>query len=222
MGRSMPKFSSFSPPYSGEEKMLSQLDLAGKVVYLLILIVLLLLYLQKWKRNCRGGRHVQTTNRVNIVRGDNGGETIRGQIARRSRANIAMRVTTGGQYAGGFEVVGDDEGGTINGDIAMGVTTGGQYAERFEVVGDNEGGTINGDIAMGVTTGGQYPERFEVVGDNEGGTINGDFAMGVTTGGQYAGEVRFDVTGDDDDGTINGEIAMGRTSLAATMPFEFN
>ncbi|KAL4654975.1 hypothetical protein ACB092_01G418700 [Castanea dentata] len=121
MGRSMHKFSYFPPPYSGEEKMLLQLDLAGKVAYLLTLIVLLLLYLQKWKRNRRGGRHVQTTNRVNVV-----------------RANVA-----GGE-------------------------------------------------------------------------------VGDTTGGLYAGEVRFDVAGDDDSGTINGEIAMGPTSLAATMPFEFN
>ena len=122
--------------------MLLLLDLAGTVLYLLTLIILLLLYLRKWKRNRGGGRrHVQrlqTTNRVNVVRGDNGGETIRGQIARRVRANIA-----GGE-------------------------------------------------------------------------------VGDTTGGQYAGEVRFNVAGDDDGGTINGEIAMGRTSLAATMPFEFN
>nr|POF05010.1 hypothetical protein CFP56_23547 [Quercus suber] len=113
----------FSPPYCGEEKMLLQLALAGKV----------------WKRNRGGGRrHVQTTNRVNVVRGDNGGETIRGQIARKFRANVAV-----------------------------------------------------GEV-------------------------------GDTTGGQYSGEVRFDVAGDDDGGTINGEIAMGPTSLAATMPIEFN
>ena len=53
-----------------------------------------------------------------------------------------------------------------------------------------------------------------------GGRRRGE--VGDTTGGQYAGEVRFNVAGDDDCGTINGEIAMGRTSLAATMPFEFN
>uniref|UniRef100_A0A7N2L2L6 Uncharacterized protein n=1 Tax=Quercus lobata TaxID=97700 RepID=A0A7N2L2L6_QUELO len=138
MGRSIHKFSYFSRPYRSEEKMLLQLDLAGKVLYLLTLIVLLLLYLRKCKRNRRDGRHVQTTNRLNVVRGDNGGETVRGQIVRRVRANVA-----------------------------------------------------SGEV-------------------------------GDTTGGQYAGEVRFDVAGDDDGGTINGEIAMGPTSLAATMPFEFN
>ena len=105
--------------------MLLRLELAGKVVYLLIRIVLLLLYLQKSKSNRRGGRHVQTTNRVNVVRGDNGGETIRGQIARRVRANVAggeVGDTTGGQYAGEvrFDVAVDDDGGTIDGEIALG------------------------------------------------------------------------------------------------------
>ncbi|XP_023905367.1 uncharacterized protein LOC112017131 [Quercus suber] len=181
MGRSMHKFSHVSPPYSGEEKMLLQLDLAGKVLYLLTLIILLLLYLRKWKRNRGGGRrHVQTTNRVNVVRGDNGGDTIRGQIARRFRANVAggeVRDTTGGQHAG--EV-------------------------RFDVAGDDDGATINGQIAR---------------------RVRANVAVGEvrdTTGGQYAGEVHFDFAGDDDVGSIDGEIALGRTSLAATMPFEFN
>ena len=85
---------------NSEEKMLLQVDLAGKVLYLLTLMVLLLLYLQKWKRNRRGGRHVQTTNPVNVVRGDNGSETIGGQIARRVRASVAVGEVgdaTGGQ-----------------------------------------------------------------------------------------------------------------------------
>ena len=108
--------------------MLLQLELAGKVVYLLIRIVLLLLYLQKSKSNRRGGRHVQTTNRVNFVRGDNGGETIRGQIARRVCANVTggeVGDTTGCQYAGKvhFDVAGDDDDDTINGKIAMGRTS---------------------------------------------------------------------------------------------------
>ena len=109
--------------------MLLQLDLAGKVLYLLTLIVLLLLYLRKCKRNRGGGRrHVQTTNRVNVVHGDNGGETMRGQIARRFRANVAVDEvgdTTGGQCAQEvrFDVAGDDDGGTINGEIAMGPTS---------------------------------------------------------------------------------------------------
>ena len=111
--------------------MLLQLDLAGRLLYLLTLIILLLLYLQKWKRNRGGGhRHVQrlqTTNHVNVVRGDNGGGTINGEIARRVRANVAVgevRDTTGGQYAGEFrfDFAGDDDGGTINGEIAMGPT----------------------------------------------------------------------------------------------------
>ncbi|KAF3952846.1 hypothetical protein CMV_021646 [Castanea mollissima] len=119
MGRSMHKFSYFSPPYSGEEKMLLQLDLAGKGAYLLTVIVLLLLYIQKCKRNRRGGRHVRTTNRVNVVRGDNGGETIRGQIIPRVRADVAggeVGDTTGGQYAGKvhFNVAGDDDGDSHN------------------------------------------------------------------------------------------------------------
>ncbi|KAK7853265.1 hypothetical protein CFP56_036429 [Quercus suber] len=70
-------------------------------------------------------------------------------------------------------------------------------------------------------------------GKTAGETIRGQIArkfranvavgeVGDTTGGQYSGEVRFDVAGDDDGGTINGEIAMGPTSLAATMPIEFN
>ena len=110
------------------KKMLLQLDPVGKVVYLLTLIVLLLLYLRKWKRNRRGGRHVQTTYRVNVVRGDNGGETIRGQIAKRVRANVAggeVGDTTGGQYAGEvrFDVAGDDDGGSIDGEIALGRTS---------------------------------------------------------------------------------------------------
>ena len=108
--------------------MLLQLDLARKVVYLLTLIVLLLSYLQKWKCNRRGGCHIQTTNRVNVVRGDNVGETIRGQIARRVRANVAggeVGDTTGDQYAGEvcFDVAGDDDGSTINSKIAMGPTS---------------------------------------------------------------------------------------------------
>ena len=112
--------------------MLLQLDLAGRLLYLLTLIILLLLYLQKWKRNRGGGhRHVQrlqTTNHVNVVRGDNGGGTINGEIARRVRANVAVgevRDTTGGQYAGEFrfDFAGDDDGGTINGEIAMGPTS---------------------------------------------------------------------------------------------------
>ena len=90
--------------------MLLQLDLAGKVLYLLALIVLLLLYLRKWKRNRGGGRrHVQSTGRANVVRGDggNGGETISSQIAREVR----------------FDVDGDDDGGTITSEIAMGPTS---------------------------------------------------------------------------------------------------
>ena len=137
--------------------MLLQLDLAGRVLYLLTLILLLLLNLRKWKRNRGGGRrHVQrlqTTNHVNVVRGDNGGGTINGEIAGRVRANVAVgevRDTMGGQYAGG----------SIDGEIAMRVranvavgevrdTTGGQYTG--EVRFDDDGGTINGEIDMGST-----------------------------------------------------------------------
>ena len=150
-----------------------QLDLAGRVRYLLTLIILLLLNLRKWKRNRGGGRrHVQrlqTTNHVNVVRGDNGGGTINGEIAGRVRANVAVgevRDTMGGQYAGEvrFDFAGDDGGGSIDGEIARRVcanvavgevrdTTGGQYAGevRFDFAGDDDGGTINGEIAMGPT-----------------------------------------------------------------------
>ncbi|KAM3762687.1 hypothetical protein ACB098_01G365600 [Castanea mollissima] len=108
--------------------MLLQLDLAGKAAYLLTVIVLLFLYIHKYKCNRRGGRHVRTTNHVNVVRGDNGGETIRGQIIMRVRADVAggeVSDTTGGQYAGEvqFNVAGDDDGGTINGEIDMGPTS---------------------------------------------------------------------------------------------------
>lgn len=80
--------------------MLLHLEVAGKALYVLVLVVLLLLYLGEWKRNRRGGRHVQTTGRANVVRGDgdNGGETISGQIAREVRA--VADDTMGGQFAG--------------------------------------------------------------------------------------------------------------------------
>lgn len=108
---------------NSEEKILLQLDLAGKVLYLLTLIVLLLLYLRKWKRNRGGGRrHVQSTGRANVVRGDggNGGETISSQIAREVRA--VADDTMGSPFAGEvrFDVDGGDDGGTITGEIAMG------------------------------------------------------------------------------------------------------
>ena len=98
--------------------MLLHLEVAGKALYVLVLVVLLLLYLGGWKRNRRGGRHVQTTGCANVVRGDgdNGGETISGQIAREVHA--VADDTMGGQFAG--EVCGfDDDGGTISGKIAM-------------------------------------------------------------------------------------------------------
>ena len=101
---------------NSEEKMLLQVDLAGKVLYLLTLIVLLLLYLRKWKRN------VQSTGRANVVRGDggNGGETISSQIAREVRA--VADDTMGSPFAGEVrsDVDGGDDGGTITGEIAMG------------------------------------------------------------------------------------------------------
>ncbi|XP_030950152.1 uncharacterized protein LOC115974073 [Quercus lobata] len=116
----MPKLS-YSSPLSGEEKMLLHLEVAGKALYVLVLVVFLLLYLGEWKRNRRGGRHVQTTGRANFVGGDgdNGGETISGQIA--SEVHAIVDDTMGGQFAGEvrFDVAGDDDGGTISGKIAM-------------------------------------------------------------------------------------------------------
>ena len=110
---------------NSEEKMLLLLDLAGKVLYLLTLIVLLRLYLRKWKRNRRGGLHVQSTGRANVVRGDgdNGGETISGQMVREVRA--VADDTMGGPFTGEvrFDVDGDDDGVTITGEIAMGSTS---------------------------------------------------------------------------------------------------
>ncbi|XP_075633735.1 uncharacterized protein LOC142606236 [Castanea sativa] len=125
MRRSMPKLPYSSPPYSGEEKMLLHLEVAGKALYVLVLVVLLLLYLGEWKRNRRAGRHVQTTGRANVVRGDgdNGGETISGQIAREFHAVVDD--TMGGQFTGEvrFDVAGDDDGGTVSGKIAMDPTS---------------------------------------------------------------------------------------------------
>ncbi|KAL4654973.1 hypothetical protein ACB092_01G418500 [Castanea dentata] len=79
--------------------MLLHLEVAGKALYVLVLVVLLLLYLGEWKRNRRVGRHFQTTGRANVVRGDgdNGGETISGQIARQVHAVVDD--TMGGQFA---------------------------------------------------------------------------------------------------------------------------
>uniref|UniRef100_A0A7N2L251 Uncharacterized protein n=1 Tax=Quercus lobata TaxID=97700 RepID=A0A7N2L251_QUELO len=55
---------------------------------------------EEWKRNRRGGRRVQTTGRANFVGGDgdNGGETISGQIA--SEVHAIVDDTMGGQFAG--------------------------------------------------------------------------------------------------------------------------
>uniref|UniRef100_A0A7N2L332 Uncharacterized protein n=1 Tax=Quercus lobata TaxID=97700 RepID=A0A7N2L332_QUELO len=91
--------------------MLLHLEVAGKALYVLVLVVFLLLYLGEWKRNRRGGRHVQTTGRANFVGGDgdNGGETISGQIA--SEVHAIVDDTMGGQFAGEvrFDVAGDDD-----------------------------------------------------------------------------------------------------------------
>ena len=101
--------------------MLLHLEVAGKALYVLVLVVFLLLHLGEWKRNRRGGRCVQTTGRANFVGGDgdNGGETISGQIA--SEVHAIVNDTMGGQFAGEvrFDVAGDDDGGTISGKIAM-------------------------------------------------------------------------------------------------------
>lgn len=62
-----------------------QLDVAGKLVYLLSATVMLFIVLHKLKcccrRNTRVGGHAHNTGRVNVVQGDTGGHTTSGQIA---------------------------------------------------------------------------------------------------------------------------------------------
>ncbi|GMY05012.1 isoform 2 of elongation factor 1-gamma 2 [Fagus crenata] len=77
MGRSMPKPISYLPPsLNREEKLLLHLEVAMRIVYLVILIVIFIYALRKRKTNSSSGG--QTSLSVNVA--SDGGDTSSTQI----------------------------------------------------------------------------------------------------------------------------------------------
>ena len=110
-----------------------QLDVAGKLVYLLsatVMLFIVLLKLRCWyRRNTRVGGHAHNTGRVNVVRGDNGAHTTSGQIAIEVHHDVtgddAEDDTIGSQISGevGIDAAVDNDDNTNNGEIAMSQTS---------------------------------------------------------------------------------------------------